>query len=96
MKKEQQQLSSECLRLTVLLFCFKRKTKLLLIMFAFLGCSRYDLAIDALHSVIPDHPTVSVKARTLISNYQHAIHQHEKYIEKNGTDPSELSEKPAF
>ncbi|KAI8147418.1 putative phosphoketolase [Fennellomyces sp. T-0311] len=60
------------------------------------GCSRYDLAIDALHRVLPNHPTVNVKARTLISNYQHAIRQHEKYIEANGTDPSELSEKPVF
>ncbi|KAI9494781.1 hypothetical protein BDB00DRAFT_817023, partial [Zychaea mexicana] len=60
------------------------------------GCSRYDLAIDALHKLLPNYPTVNIKARTLISNYQHAICQHKKYNEEYGTDPEELSQKPRF
>lgn len=60
-----------------------------------LGCSRYDLAIDALHRVLP-HEAVNIKARTLISNYKHAIREHEKYIQLHGTDPPELAEKPKF
>lgn len=49
----------------------------------------------ALHRVLP-HEAVNIKARTLISNYQHVIREHEKYIEQNGTDPAELAEKPSF
>lgn len=60
-----------------------------------LGCSRYDIAMDALHRVLP-HEAVNIKARTLISNYQHAIREHERYIEQHGTDPAELAEKPRF
>ncbi|KAI9467990.1 hypothetical protein BDB00DRAFT_864261 [Zychaea mexicana] len=60
------------------------------------GCSRYVLAIDALHKGLSNHPTVNIKARTLISNYQHAIRQHEKYIEEYGTDLEELSQNPHF
>ncbi|KAL1935884.1 hypothetical protein VTP01DRAFT_18 [Rhizomucor pusillus] len=59
------------------------------------GCSRYDIAMDALHRVLP-HEAVNIKARTLISNYQHAIREHERYIEQHGTDPVELAEKPRF
>ncbi|KAI8364734.1 phosphoketolase [Radiomyces spectabilis] len=59
------------------------------------GCSRYDIAIDALEHVLPNG-AVDMDARTHIANYRHAIREHQKYIEAHGTDPKYLAEKPTF
>lgn len=64
-------------------------TKIYFIVYV-LGCSRYDIAIDALHSLSPkDTQEVAIKTRTLISNYRHDIHQHEKYSVATDVDPED-------
>jgi len=60
------------------------------------ACSRFDIAIDAIHSVLTTHPLVSVNGHMLITGYQHEITEHNSYIEQFGKDPDHLMERPTF
>ncbi|ORX75350.1 putative D-xylulose 5-phosphate/D-fructose 6-phosphate phosphoketolase [Basidiobolus meristosporus CBS 931.73] len=63
------------------------------------GVSRYDVAINALRMIARE---VNPAKRFLadvhlhISQYQHEIRQHEKYIIEHGTDPEGLTARPEF
>ncbi|KAG2180470.1 hypothetical protein INT44_003474 [Umbelopsis vinacea] len=59
------------------------------------GCSRFDIAIDALQRVAPNDD-VDVDVHNLISSYRHQIREHEKYISQHGEDPAHFSERPKF
>lgn len=59
------------------------------------GCSRFDIAIDALQRVAPNDD-VDIDVHNLITNYRHQIKEHEKYIMRHGEDPAHFSERPTF
>lgn len=60
------------------------------------GCSRYDLVIDAIRSVLRVHGHVSLDGHRLISMYQHKIKEHIRYIQEFGKDPDHLWDVPKF
>ncbi|CAG8554391.1 1895_t:CDS:10 [Ambispora gerdemannii] len=62
------------------------------------GTSRFDVAIAAIRGAVHTghHSLLAIRAHELISGYMHKITEHEKYIEKYGKDPKELSETPKF
>lgn len=63
--------------------------------FVLVGCSRFDIAIDALQRVAPNDD-IDIDVHDLVTEYHHQIREHEKYIQKYGTDPSYVSERPQF
>jgi phosphoketolase len=63
--------------------------------FGQIGCSRFDIAIDALQRVAPNDD-VDINVHELITEYHHQIKQHSKYIEEFGQDPAHLTERPTF
>lgn len=53
--------------------------------------SRYHLIMQAIRHATPHNPKVAAKASELISHYEYELIRHRDYIEKNGTDPEEIS-----
>jgi phosphoketolase len=60
------------------------------------GCSRYDIAIDAISLIMDTNQVVGVSAHSIITDLQHRIREHHKYINANGVDPPHLMDRPTF
>ena len=59
-------------------------------------CSRYDLVIAAIREAARTVSAVQLDAHAMISQYQHRIRDHTKYIEEHGRDPDGLYDRPSF
>ncbi|KAI9323652.1 putative phosphoketolase [Dichotomocladium elegans] len=59
------------------------------------GCSRFDIAIDALHRTkLPE--SVAINARALVSKYRHLLRDAEKYAKETDTDRADADALAIF
>lgn len=53
--------------------------------------SRFHVAIQSIQAAMGKKDEVALTAQSLISNFQHALQEHDRYIQKHGKDPENIN-----